>query len=521
MGFDGEARGKVSGITATSVLKYATMPGIIPRLKRLFGTGFSHLAFLMAQIYVMVGLLPATHPYNNPQNTGRYGIRHVIAESANNLVLSRQNIDKILIFVAILAGAVLLFAQIALFIFMTIIEQAWAGPFTGFTNIFDTEHADTDLAFFLLARVFGVPDFFCSPISGACPTINGEIPYPIHEGLHALFGFYSFGLLLIGMLIFLYFLVVIVAESAATGSAFGQRFKNVWVPIRLIVAIGLLVPLNYELNSGQYITLYSAKLGSSLATNGWFAYNNAIADHSLFGGGGQNPTGELETLIGMPKSQTIAEVIEFMSLVHTCAYTYWRFAGEGENRTPISFNDQHYQNDDALVKAYFAKTDPSAGGAVYEQITGGHQYTNGLEFYDNGNIHIVFGHQNDDYTDKGSVKPLCGEIVIPVSSLPYDEGGDLNMGAGDYILQAYFNLVNMLWDRSSSHLLRAGAIRIAEVEMRSEAADEYACSGEALEPRGSLPSDPYCATQVPGWPNLKTVSSLELMPFCAKHGHNM
>ena len=47
---------------------------------------------LMAQIYAMAGLLPPNHPYLNPENKGRYGVRHVIAEAANNLQLNKHNL---------------------------------------------------------------------------------------------------------------------------------------------------------------------------------------------------------------------------------------------------------------------------------------------------------------------------------------------------------------------------------------------------------------------------------------------
>jgi hypothetical protein len=97
--------------TVKSSIKYALLPGIIPRLSDFFRSGFMHVAFGIALVYYNVGLLPAGHPYTNPVNIGRYGIRHVIAEAARNLKWSWRHIDQILIFFTILIGVVLLALQ--------------------------------------------------------------------------------------------------------------------------------------------------------------------------------------------------------------------------------------------------------------------------------------------------------------------------------------------------------------------------------------------------------------------------
>ena len=83
-------RGKtVSTINAKSVAKYALLPGIIPRLKALFTSGFGGIAYIMAHIYNMVRLLPNNHPYLDAKNIDEFSVRHVIAEAANNLVIKK------------------------------------------------------------------------------------------------------------------------------------------------------------------------------------------------------------------------------------------------------------------------------------------------------------------------------------------------------------------------------------------------------------------------------------------------
>jgi hypothetical protein len=274
----------VSGIQAKAVLKYAVMPEVIPRLQRLFASGFGHIAYLMAIIYNMVRLLPDGHPYLDGRNVGKFGIRHVIATAANHLVISRKNIDQILIFGLLLVGVVLLALMIGLFLFSLIFQNAFAaggGAAGTFASMFVTQLPANDIAFMLLDQVFGIPQFYGSCVAQNVACFPGQaagagFPWPFHLALQQMFKFYSSGILIIGALILLYFIVVIVIETATSGSPFGQRFKNMWVPVRLVVAVGLLIPLNYGYSAAQYITFAAAKYGSGFATNAWNLYNNTI-----------------------------------------------------------------------------------------------------------------------------------------------------------------------------------------------------------------------------------------------------
>lgn len=474
----------MSTIRKTSAIQYVLLPGLKPRIKRLFGTGFVFFSTLMAQIYAMTGLLPQNHPYLNPANAGRFGIRHVIAEAANNLTLDRRNIDKIFIFFALLIGAVILFVQLAIMVGMLLINQAWAAIHIPIGGLFDTLYPQTDIAYNLLTLIFGIPGIYCSSSAPAtCNDSDALVPFPIHNGLHDLFQFYSFGLLLIGVLIFLYYVVVVVVETAVTGSPFGRRFQNGWVPIRLVVALGLLVPINYGLNTGQYLALYAAKLGSSIATNGWLRYNNTILDHSLFGGPGTgaNPIGEKETLIGVPKRPDMSGIVQAMSLVHTCAYGYWA----GETKRPAGHirnfaqNHYHYANvphdgtneDPIKIRAWFVKTSPNEfpapGPEVRHELLPNTTITEALDFYGNGNILIRFGEYgvgDGEYDSTGGVESFCGDIVIPVVSV---QGRDVAIGddgssAAMMILDGYFRMVRDMWFRNSDYspsgLLKRGAV---------------------------------------------------------------
>lgn len=469
----------MSGIQTKDIVKYAVLPGIVPRVGALFSSGFAYVAFLMAQIYGMVRLLPAGHPYLNPKNTGRYGIRHVIAESANSIIISRKNIDQLVIFVLMLTAITLLALQLGTLVLSLLFGPAIAG------SIFATPNPDGDIAFMLLDQVFGVGDgtvannFFNSCVANtgiACPDQLASVPFPwpFHIALRNLFRFYSLAILIIGTLIFLYFVLVVVVETAATGSPFGQRFQNVWVPIRLVVAIGLLIPLQFGYNSGQYVTFFAAKYGSGLATQTWNRYNAAIAGRM---GAKANPLGESENLIAAPSYPDAAPIAMALSMVHTCAFaTYFSDShivktdpaggGTAAGATTGPDNKHYYLPvpEDAGaygdyidstvnprgVRPYFVKA-PQAWQTTtspdsFLEVASGTTYEEAIQFYTGGDIVIRFGRKgglrtaappgggggadfidwdkDGNYSDEeqkrfndqpGQVETTCGEIRIPIS----------------------------------------------------------------------------------------------------------
>lgn len=89
------------------------------------------------------------------------------------------------------------------------------------------------------------------------------------NGLRIALMLYSNALLIVASVILLYHLLVMVTETAHQGVVGGKRANQLWAPIRLVIAVGLLVPLASGLNSGQYITLQVIEWGSNMATKVW------------------------------------------------------------------------------------------------------------------------------------------------------------------------------------------------------------------------------------------------------------
>ena len=477
-------------IKTKDVLIYASMPRIVPRVKDLFSSGFAYVSFWMAHIYFVVRLLPANHPYLSSVNIGRFGVRHVITEASRNLTFSRKNIDQILVYFGMLTGVVMLVAQFAILIYVLVVSPAMAFSW------FDTPDPASDIAYNLLDRVFGVPGVFCSTTTIAnCtnfsagvafdtvgPTTGASVlPLPFQSALHQLFRFYSTALLLVAVLIFLYFLVVIIFETATSGTPFGQRFQNVWVPIRLVVALGLLVPapvagVGATLNSGQYIVLYAAKYGSSFATVGWNNFNNAVVGHTQFSGSPSRPLGQRYSLLAIPEVPDISALVEAMSIVHACAYSYARLNAGTPNDSggtyplinashigPVVTPGTAMQVVPFLVKHKGGSqpTGAIAGNAnlsgnpdlrlqvTYSGAAATPDYLGALGFYYGSDIIIRFGEYKTGAArhekETGAVKPLCGDIRIPVASLADLGGAGAGRGGADHMLKGYYDLVMEMW----------------------------------------------------------------------------
>lgn len=107
-----------------------------------------------------------------------------------------------------------------------------------------------------------------------------EQPTPAIKALHAMMGFFSNVLLIFAAIKLLYELIQMTAESAQTGQVGGKDTNKLWAPIRLVIAIGLLVPLETGggLNSGQFIVLQIAKWGSGVASQAWKLFTQKLSE---------------------------------------------------------------------------------------------------------------------------------------------------------------------------------------------------------------------------------------------------
>lgn len=463
-------------ITLGAALKYSLAPDLLNRSRNLFASGFGYLGFFLAQVYRSTGVLPPHHPYIRPENAGRFGIRHVISEGFRWTDFNRKNIDRVCVLIFLMLGLFLLFSQIALLFLTFFMDTAFAAVTGG--AFLTTERPEQDIAFVLLDHVFGIPDFFNSCVAtraADCLVSMSDTPFPtpFHNAIHQLFQFYSIGLLVIAAMILAYFVFAVIAETAESGTPFGKRFNHVWAPIRLVAAIGLLIPVSNGLNSAQYITLYAAKFGSSFATNGWLTFVDtavgartgtpygdattetedtgsespcARASGGDDGGGGEDAGGgSYQSFVACPNRPPLNTLMEFFTAVATCHHGMKKAYPERDE-----------------VKAYIVK-----GGNDLRPDENRRDFSYGLtleeilEWNDNVDVEVVFGlpaagesgggpvaaaagsepdrdMETLDY--RGGVVPMCGSIRMRIPNI--DQEG--SPGAF-YALEGYLNVIQEAW----------------------------------------------------------------------------
>jgi hypothetical protein len=476
-------------VTKKQFIRYAVLPGLRPRLQDLFFSGFQYIPFFIALVYSTVRLLPAGHPYLDSANIGRFGIRHVIAEAANHLVLKAKNADQIIMFGAVLVGMILIFLQVFLLAASLMFQPVLAGAAmpTNFAGFFLTPNETQDIAMIMLDLVFGVPDLFNSCVNnqGTClDNYGGGIldmagqsvfvqpswPYAIHDALHEMFRLYSIGLLVVATLITCYFISTIVMETAQSGTPFGKRFNKLWAPIRIVVAFGLLIPIGYGLNSSQYIVLYAAKFGSGFATNGWILFNQGLTESYI---------GQTRNLVSRPNVPEIHGVLQFMYSASVCAWLEW------------------LKNPQVHIRAYAVRdplsNPPNLLFSDWPQLPGGPPGTNTQASYDaimqflrgDQDLVVRFGVIDRTTLNKGYVSPICGEIIIPLSD-PRMPG--LAEPGTEMMQRYYIYLVQELWQA-----VYTGRFLIPENYASHVALKHFQCErvGGACPPDGDLPDDDF------------------------------
>lgn len=259
--------GILSKDNAQALWRYATRPEIMPRIRQL-GLHFGHFAYLIALVLNSARLIPQGHPALLSSNIGQFGVRQILAIAANHITWSWRSIDQIAIFGAVVAGLLMIFVQAALIAAYAVLGTAHASSSTDYFSTPDA-NVQSDVVLIFLEQVFGPNlDFF-----GAATQPLGT---PVYAGLHAILSLYSMATMVIAVIIVIYYVMTVIGEAAQTGTPFGKRFNSLWSPIRLVIALGLLVPLGSGLNSAQYLTLWMAKAGSGLGTKVWTTFVEEI-----------------------------------------------------------------------------------------------------------------------------------------------------------------------------------------------------------------------------------------------------
>ncbi len=234
----------------------------MPEIKLSFGTtGMTHRAFLsvIAAMFIQSGLLAYNHPAKSMDTIGSYGLRDLMGEAWYNLRhRGTGDIQQYGLFFSVFllfALAIMMVVTFAAQMFTSVAQAAGAGTPGG---LFTSPDPDNDIGLQLIKYLVGM----ASEGGGGAAE----------QALGTALSMYSYGVLVIATFIIAWAILSIVVDTAATGKFFGGRHNPVWWPIRLIFALGILIPLGHGFNAGQYMVIQIAKWGSNLASNVWVAY---------------------------------------------------------------------------------------------------------------------------------------------------------------------------------------------------------------------------------------------------------
>lgn len=226
-------------------------------------------ASLVSLIFITGGILPADHPLfrgNRPEPT----IRELFAAALANLDFTPEKRPQLVLFCAILGTYIFAVILLLGLLFSLFIGTAHAQGF------FTPPSQSTDLAIGWLNFVFK---------GGQLPNyqdgLGFDIPQAsvIQQALITALSTYSKAIMVIASIILFYHLAAMIAETAHTGKPMGSAHQ-IWAPIRLVVAIGLLVPVGDGLNSGQALAVQMAAWGSGLASTIWSSFLTAYENTS-------------------------------------------------------------------------------------------------------------------------------------------------------------------------------------------------------------------------------------------------
>ena len=430
---------------AKNTLKYVLLPGILPRFWSLVSGGFAQIATCIAMAFGATGLLPRGHVFLNPAYAGHFGIRVVMSEGRRHLVFRRALADQVIVYYTILIGLFLLLFQAGMAVAALAAPHAWAADssndmFTwGWSKFFTTQNAAGDLAFIMLDLIFGFKGLYgsCADPSISCPSPlhsspgGTQWPTSFHTALHGFIEFYDLGIAIVGFIILLYLITSMVGETANSGHPFGER-ASPWFLARLIVAIGLIAPLSDGLNGAQKTTLYIAKWGSNLASNGWVVFNSKLT--------GTTPAGfPTSKMVVSPRSPDADGLMEFMLVARTCQYLEkWDDGAEVKAWQITSNGSSGYQAQEmnSNLSNAIDETNSDDEGADGNDSSGDTDVT--MPY---GDVLIVFGQQDNSFDEfPGNVYPTCGKIIFRAK--------DLAQSGAATVQQAYYQMVYQMWNGS-------------------------------------------------------------------------
>ncbi|MDR3424352.1 MAG: DotA/TraY family protein [Alphaproteobacteria bacterium] len=268
------------------------------------GQSFSLFVRIIAMIFAMNGLFPKDHPALNTDDNAPLSLSYVLRAAWGELSFTREGLPKVLLFSAVSSALALIALSVCIVLMLMFVHPAHAAS----NGVFTLANPDSDLANNWITFLFD-PNNSAAALQNISTTTGQTMPTTsIQSAFVTALATYSDAILIIAAVILFYHLTAMVVETAHHGVPMGKRANQIWAPIRLVVAIGLLVPINGGLNCGQEIVIKVAQLGTALASNVWASFVTKLA-----GDAGMPP---------LNANQDISNSVYNVTMMYACEYAY-------------------------------------------------------------------------------------------------------------------------------------------------------------------------------------------------------
>lgn len=345
---------------------------------------------LIAMVFAMNGLFPKNHPALQNVGGARLTFSEIFSTAWNDLSFTKQGLPKVILFIAVTGTMIFAVLSMVTALLAGFMGTAHADTGSSSTGFFSP--ASNDLAQNFLNYIFKA-----QPLSNYLAQNGKEIVQTINIqcGLMSALGFYSNAMLIFAAVILFYHLVSMVVMTAHEGVAMGKRANQVWAPIRLVFAIGLLVPVGTGassncgasgsgLNAGQYIVIQMASWGSGMASQTWAAFLNGMT------------TADNNNNYIQPSTPIVADVTRNIVMMEACKFAWnYRICVVNAATTPGGDPAQCASpNTSAASQNFTNEMIPTPTPTWTDSTT--------------GDIHYEYSPKNMINKDN-----ICGEIIIP------------------------------------------------------------------------------------------------------------
>lgn len=110
------------------------------------------------------------------------------------------------------------------------------------------------------------------------PSASGSVNTSLFAQIIA---YFNVIVLLVGGMMFFYNVTIGVMQSAHEGQVLGQRWSSLWAPLRVVFAVGMLVPVNHGYNLAQTGVAYVVQGSTKMASAVWGATADAVLDKDI------------------------------------------------------------------------------------------------------------------------------------------------------------------------------------------------------------------------------------------------